>query len=105
MNKVPLKPLEYKVLIELLTENEQTKGGIFLPQSTIDRQEMAREVGVLVESGPLAFQDPDWIEFPKSGDKVFFDRYAGSLINIKGKKYRLINDKNIAGIVTGELEE
>lgn len=100
-----IRPLEYKVLIELLPENEQTKGGIFLPQSTIDRQEMAREVGILKDVGALAFQDPDWPDAPKVGDKVFFDRYAGSLVNIKGKKYRLINDKNIAGIVTGELEE
>lgn len=102
-------PVEYKVLVELMPESEQTKGGLFLPQSSLDRQEMAREIGVFVKAGSLAFNrnDPtavEWPEIPQPGDKVFFDRYAGTIISTGGKKYRLLNDKNIAAIVTADIE-
>lgn len=109
MNEAGIEPVEYKVLVELMGEEAQTKGGLFLPLSTLDKQEMAREIGIFVSAGAMAFNmnDPTatpWPVYPKPGDHVYFDRYAGTIIKTKGKKYRLLNDKNIAAIITTEIE-
>jgi co-chaperonin GroES (HSP10) len=110
MNETGIVPTEYKVLVELMEEQAQTKGGLFLPPSTLDKQEMAREIGIFKAAGAMAFNmnDPTstpWPVYPKEGDHVYFDRYAGTIIKIKdGKKYRLLNDKNIAAIITTEIE-
>jgi len=102
---IPIKPLEYKVLIEVATVEEQTKSGIWIPEATREKQEVAREVGTLVAVSGMAFQDPEWPVKPEIGDKVIYNRYAGSLVPVNGKKYRLMQDKDLGAIVTKDFSE
>lgn len=103
-NKSGLRPLEYKVLVQLPDEEERTDGGIWIPRTIAERAQVSREVGIFIEAGALAFTDPDWPDNhrPKPGDRVLFDKYAGSVQDGKDKKkYRLINDKELGAIVEG----
>jgi chaperonin GroES len=102
---IPIKPLEYKVLIEVATVEEQTSGGIILPDSVRDKQQVAREVGTLVAVSAMAFEDPDWPVKPQVGDSVIYNRYAGSVIRHDHKEYRLMQDKDLGAIVTKEFSE
>lgn len=97
MNKSGIEPMEFKVLIAPKKVEEKTQGGIYLPDQARDKERFAMQEGVLVAVGALAFTEPNWLEKPKVGDTVMFDRYAGGLIKGRdGEEYRLINDKEIS---------
>jgi chaperonin GroES len=96
MNKSGIEPMEYKVLIAPKKVEEKTQGGIILVEETKNKERFATQEGVLIAVGAIAFTEPDWLNVPKVGDTVMFDRYAGGLIEGKdGEDYRLLNDKEI----------
>lgn len=90
-------PLEYKVLVLPEQPTEKSKGGIYIPDETRDKQEMAEVEGRLIAVGPLAFED--WGTKPILGALVHFAKYAG--VYVKGNdglNYRIINDKDVLAI-------
>lgn len=99
-NESGIRPLEYKVLVKPLDVEEKTKGGIYLPETTKDKEKFAKQEGILIAVGAIAFTDPDWLDVPKVGDKVLYDRYAGCTVEGKdGNDYRLIADKEIGAVI------
>jgi len=96
-NESGLRPVEYKVLILPEEVKEVTKGGIYLPEHTKDREEMAQVKGQIVAIGGNAFED--WYDKPEVGQFVYYGKYAGYTVKGNdGKEYRLINDKDLCAI-------
>ncbi|MBW2003083.1 MAG: hypothetical protein JRI72_00500 [Deltaproteobacteria bacterium] len=97
-----VKPVEYKVLIKPEKVDDRSAGGIFIPDHTRDRQQYAVDRGEIMAVGE-GFFDKLPGPVPKIGDKVIFNRYAGSLITIEDngerEKYRLCNDKDVCAII------
>ena len=101
---IGIKPIEFKVLVKVEEVKDQSAGGIYLPDSSWERQELANDRGTIVAMSDGAFFD--WMgETPEVGDKVIFSKYAGTIIDHqKGKdapreRYRLCNDKDICAII------
>lgn len=96
-------PTEFKVLILPEKVEERTKGGIFIPDEKLERDQYAAMKGTLVAVSPLAFTYENWPEGerkPQVGDRVIFAKYAGA--TVKGAddvEYRLVNDKDVAAIL------
>lgn len=102
MNNSGIQPVEYKVLIRPKKVEEKTVGGIIIPESTKEKSKYATVEGELIAVGTIAFSDPDWLDRPKVGDTVLYDKYAGVTIKGKdGEDYRLINDKEIGAVIYG----
>lgn len=98
MNESGVYPVEYKVLIKPEVVENKTSGGLYLPDQTKDKDQMAQVKGVLVAIGGNAFED--WQAAPEIGDKVYFAKYAGYVIKGEdGEEYRLANDKDVAAII------
>jgi chaperonin GroES len=97
-----IKPVEFKVLIKPDEVEGQTSGGLYLPDSARDKQQFAVDRGEVIAVGEGFFQELHG-PIPQIGDRVIFNRYAGSLITIvdEGNRqdYRLINDKDICAIL------
>ena len=95
-------PVEYKVLIKPDKVADKSDGGLWLHHSAIERQQYSVDRGEIVGHGEGFFEKLPG-PTPKIGDKVIFNRYAGSLITIKNDKarenYRLCNDKDICAII------
>ena len=102
MNPTGIKPVEFKVLIRVDEVEETSSGGLFIPRTALEREQMAHDRGVLVEVSDMAFQGWD-CNIPKPGDKIIFSKYAGTVIQFRdGRnvgKYRLCNDKDICAII------
>jgi len=101
-----VRPVEYKVLIKPDEVEDQTRGGLYLPDSARTKQQFAVDRGEVIAVGEGFFKELPGPE-PRIGDKVIFNRYAGSLITIEddnGKRtdYRLCNDKDICAILVKE---
>jgi co-chaperonin GroES (HSP10) len=95
-----IRPMEYYVLIAPEVTAEKTAGGIILPQSKRETDEIATQRGRVVGMSSLAWSFADGEAHRAAvGDVVLFGRYAGSLIEgVDGRTYRLCRDKDVAGV-------
>jgi len=98
-------PTEYKVLIRPEKVEDQSSGGIFLPDTSRDREQYGVDRGIVLAYGEGFFKDlPGPV--PQVGDKVIFNKHAGTLIDIMEdgirNKCRLISDKDVCAIIKEE---
>jgi chaperonin GroES len=101
-NSSGLRPMEFNVVIRMDPTETRTPGGLYLPPTKTDRDELATDEGTLEAVSPHAFTYADWPEGaapPKPGDRVLFAQYAGRLWEHGGTKFRLLKDKDIVAIV------
>lgn len=103
-NPSGILPTEYKVLVRPIEVEAKTKGGIFIPDVTKERDEAAVTEGTIVAMSPAAFSFEQWPEgtrLPMNGDRIYYAKYAGSIVRgpKDGQAYRLINDKDIAAVL------
>lgn len=111
MGKIPelsecdagIAPMEYNVVVAPETIEQKTAGGVYLPDSVKETQELAATRARLVAVSPHAFSYADeWPEGskPKVGDVVLTAKYAGTLYKgSDNREYRLCKDKDIAAVV------
>ena len=92
--KLP-KPTGWRLLVLPFKMKEKTKGGLVLAETTLEKQQVASQVGLVMAMGPQCYKDKErYPEGPwcKEKDWVMFARYAGSRIKIEGGEMRLLND-------------
>jgi co-chaperonin GroES (HSP10) len=101
-NDSGLNPVEFNCVVKVIPIEKKTPGGIIIPESKTDRDELAMDEGTLVAISPHAFTYADWPEGtrkPQSGDRVLFARYSGALIERNGSKFRVLKDSAIIATV------
>jgi co-chaperonin GroES (HSP10) len=96
------EPKGYRLLIALPELEEKTDGGVFIPKTRIDQEEVGSITGFVLKMGSMAYQDVN--KFPdgawcKEGDWVIFRAYSGTRIKIHGREFRLINDDTVEAVV------
>ena len=99
--KLP-KPTGWRLLVLPFKMKETTKGGLVLAETTLERQQVASQVGLVMAMGPQCYQDKErYPEGPwcKEKDWVMFARYAGSRIKIDGGEMRLLNDDEVLATI------
>ena len=92
-----IQPLGERVLVEPLTEDEQTKGGIIIPDTAKEKpqhgQVIATGTGKLDDNGKK-------IPFNvKKGDKVLMPQYGGQTVKLDDKEYQIMREDDILAIV------
>ena len=99
VNPSELYPVEYKILVKLDEVEGVSKGGIIIPLSLKERQQMHQVRATLVAVGGNAFED--WRgTVPKVGDRVYVAKNAGyQVVGQDEQKYQLMNDKDIAAVI------
>ncbi len=92
-----LKPLGDKIIVELLEEQEKTKGGIILPDSAKEKPQEAkvRAVG----SGKTLANGKVVAPEVKSGDTILFAKYSGSEVKVGDKEYLIFGQDDILAVI------
>lgn len=92
-----VKPLGDRVFVKVSDAEEQTAGGIILPDAAKEKP----QVGEIVAAGPGKRNDQGERQTPevKVGDKVLYSKYAGTDIKLGGEEYVLLSEKDILAIV------
>lgn len=93
-----IKPLNDKVVVKALKQEEKTKSGIVLPDSARDEKPEQGEV-VAVGEGKMLENGTRVAMSVKVGDKVLFTKYSPDEVEIEGVKYLVIEEEKILGIV------
>ena len=99
-SKLP-KPTGWRILVLPFKMKEKTKGGIIMSETTIERQQVASQCGLVISMGDQCYDIESYPEGPwcKKGQWVVFARYAGSRIQIDGGEVRLLNDDEILATI------
>lgn len=97
-----IKPVGFQLLLKPLEGEDQTKGGIFLPDQVKEINKIAATVCKVIDMGPDCYLDPT--RFPSGhwcqiGDYVLIGKFSGARFIYEKEEFRLINDDQITGIV------
>jgi len=97
MAKLKISPLDDRIVVQQHEAEETTAGGIVLPDQAKEKptRGTCRAVGPgkLLESGnrgPLSV---------KVGDEVLYGKYAGTEIELSGKKYTVLRESDVLAII------
>jgi chaperonin GroES len=92
-----IRPLQDRVIIKRVEEEEKTKGGIIIPDTAKEKPQEGRVVAV--GKGKV---DDDGKIIPlevKVNDRILFGKYSGTEINIDGDEHLIIREEDILGII------
>lgn len=100
-NESGLQPVEYNIVVRMDPVEEKTIGGIIMPASKQERDELSADEGTIVAVSPHAFSYAEWdgIEPPKLGDRILMSKFDGRVWKRGGQTYRLIKDKSVIAII------
>jgi chaperonin GroES len=92
-----LKPLNDRVLVKRLEGEEVTKGGIIIPDSAKEKP-MKGEV-IAVGPGKIADDGKRTKMAVDKGDKVLFNKYAGTEMKVDGEEFLVMREDDILAII------
>ena len=92
-----LKPLQDRVIVKRMEEEEKTAGGIIIPDSAKEKPMKGQVLAV----GPgKAGKDGERVKpTVKKGDFVLFNKYAGTEIKIDGEDQLVMREDDILAII------
>lgn len=92
-----IRPLQDRILVQRIEEEETTKGGIIIPDSAKEKPQEGRVVAVgngkILEDGSTQPLDV------KKGDRLLFGKYAGTEVNLDGDEHLIIREDDVLGIL------
>ena len=92
-----VKPLQDRVLVKRLANEEKTAGGIIIPDTAKEKPQEGRVIAVgtgkIFENGTLR------TPAVKPGDKILFGKYAGSEVKIDGDEHIILREDDILAIL------
>jgi len=92
-----IKPLNDRVLVLRVEEEQKTAGGIIIPDTAKEKP----QEGEVVAVGPGKLNG-DGKRAPlqvKPGDRVLFSKYAGSDIKVDGVEHVFMREDDILGVL------
>ena len=87
-----VKPLGDRVIVKLEKNEAKTAGGIIIPDTAQEKTQQ----GVVIEVGPGTEKEKITV---KKGDKVMYDKYAGTQVKINGEDHLILKMADIIAIV------
>jgi chaperonin GroES len=92
-----VKPLQDRVIVKRLEEEEKTKGGIIIPDTAKEKPQEGKVVAVgdgkVNDKGERVALDV------KEGDRVLFGKYSGNDITIDGEEHLIMKEDDIIAII------
>jgi chaperonin GroES len=93
-----IKPLQDRVIVKRLEENEQMRGGLYIPDTAKEKP----QEGEVIAAGPGKVENGNKIELTvKVGDKVLFGKYSGTEVKLDGEEFLIMREDDILGIIEG----
>jgi chaperonin GroES len=95
--EVKIRPLQDRVIVKRIEEEEKSKGGIIIPDTAKEKPQEGKIVAVgkgkLSDDGKIIPLDV------KVNDRVLFGKYSGSEINMDGEEHLIMREEDILGII------
>jgi len=96
---VQIKPLEDRILVEVLDAETKTASGLVIPDTAKEKPQEGKVIAV----GPGRFDEDGEKRIPmdiKTGDTVVFSKYGGTEVSYDGEDYLLLSARDVLAIVS-----
>ena len=94
-----IRPLQDRLVVKRVEEEEKTKGGIIIPDSAkekpIEGEVVAVGTGKVLEDGKVRPLDV------KAGDRILFGKYSGTEIKLNGVEHLILREEEVLGVIEG----
>jgi len=92
-----IRPLQDRIMVKRIEEEEQTEGGIIIPDTAkekpIEGKVIAVGKGKVSEDGKIIPLDV------KKGDRILFGKYAGTEVKIEGEEHLIMREEDVLGVI------
>jgi chaperonin GroES len=94
-----IRPLQDRIIVKRIAEEEKTKGGIIIPDTAKEKPQEGKVVAVgkgkMSDEGKLIPVDV------KVGDRILFGKYSGSEVKLDGEEHLIMREDDILGVIEG----
>lgn len=94
-----VKPLQDRILVKRIEEEEKTKGGIIIPDAAKEKPQEG--IVVAVGDGKVLESGQKVKPGVKAGDKILFGKYSGTEIKIDGDEHLILREDDVLAIIVG----
>ena len=92
-----IRPLQDRVIVKRVEEEEKSKGGIIIPDTAKEKPQEGKVVAVgkgkTGDDGKVTPLDV------KVNDRILFGKYSGTEINFDGEEHLIMREDDILGII------
>ena len=92
-----IRPLQDRVIVRRVKEEEKTKGGIIIPDSAkekpIEGMVVAVGNGKVLDDGSVRKLDI------KEGDKILFGKYSGTEVKVDGEDLVVMREEDVMAVI------
>ena len=92
-----IRPLQDRVIVKRIAEEEKSKGGIIIPDTAKEKPQEGKVVAVgkgkLNDDGKITPLDV------KVNDRILFGKYSGTEINVDGDEHLIMREDDILGVI------
>jgi chaperonin GroES len=92
-----IRPLQDRVIVKRVEEQEKTKGGIIIPDTAKEKPMEGKVIAVgkgkVLEDGKVHPLDV------KAGDRVLFAKYGGTEVKIDEEEHLIMREDDILGVI------
>ncbi|HVJ16269.1 MAG TPA: co-chaperone GroES [Polyangiaceae bacterium] len=92
-----IRPLQDRVIVKRVKEEEKTKGGIIIPD-TAKEKPIEGEV-IAVGNGKLGDDGQRHAPEVKAGDRILFGKYSGTEVKLDGEEHLILREDDILGVI------
>ncbi len=91
------RPLHDRVVVEPLSEDERTAGGIIIPDTAKEKPMQGKVISV----GPGSRGEDGKLQKPdvKKGDKILYGKWSGTEVKLDGKTLLIMRESDVMGIL------
>jgi chaperonin GroES len=90
-------PLSDRVVVRPLEDEEQTRGGLYIPDTAKEKPQK----GEIMAVGPGKVSDQGERISPdvKAGDQVLYGKYSGTEVTVDGEAYLILRESDVLAIL------
>lgn len=91
---VTVTPLQDRILVKRIEEQESVKGGIIVPDTAKEKPQEGEVIAVGAGQRHEGKRVPLDVQV---GDRVLFGKYSGTEIKIEGEDYLILREEDVLG--------
>ncbi len=93
-----IRPLQDRILVKRIKEEEKTAGGLFIPDAAKEKPSEGEIIAVgngkVLEDGKVRPLDV------KPGDRILFSKYGGTEVKLDGVEHLIMREDDILGVIS-----
>ena len=92
-----IQPLADRVVVQALDEAEQTRGGLYIPDTAKEKPQQGKVVAV--GPGKLSEQGERLAPDVKEGDTVLYGKYSGTEVTVDNEEFLILRESDILAVL------